>query len=63
MGYEWPAVSGMDYWQYQGVKLAEIGTEDLADDPDAQANLPRGEAGPLPASNQLSSYKTESDPT
>lgn len=24
MGYQWPAVSGMDYWAYDGVKLCEL---------------------------------------
>jgi len=26
MGYDWPAVSGMDYWEWKGVKLSEIGS-------------------------------------
>lgn len=25
MGYDWSAVSGMDYWEFNGVKLSEIG--------------------------------------
>jgi hypothetical protein len=28
MGYDWQAVSGMDYWEYEGVKLCRIGAED-----------------------------------
>lgn len=28
MGYDWPTVSGMDYWEYEGVKLCRIGAED-----------------------------------
>ena len=32
MGYDWPAVSGMDYWEYEGVKLCRIG---IADEDDA----------------------------
>lgn len=27
MGYTWPAVSGMDYWAYDGVKLSDIGDQ------------------------------------
>jgi len=27
MGYDWSAVSGMDYWQYRGTKLANIREE------------------------------------
>jgi len=27
MGYKWPAVSGMDYWEYEGVKLSQIGDQ------------------------------------
>jgi T5orf172 domain len=26
MGYDWKAVSGMDYWQYNGVRLCDIGS-------------------------------------
>jgi hypothetical protein len=26
MGYDWPAVSGMDYWLFDGVRLSEIGS-------------------------------------
>jgi hypothetical protein len=25
MGYDWPAVSGMDYWAYEGIKIANYG--------------------------------------
>ncbi len=37
MGYDWPAVSGMAYWAYNGVKLFQIGATrmpDEADDPE-----------------------------
>jgi hypothetical protein len=34
MGYDWPAVSGMDYWEYEGVKLCRIGTSDGDDSED-----------------------------
>ncbi len=27
MGYEWPRVSGMEYWEWNGVKLSEIGAQ------------------------------------
>lgn len=33
MGYDWPSVSGMDYWQYDGIRLCEIG-EPTADEDD-----------------------------
>lgn len=32
MGYTWPAVSGMEYWAYQGIRLTEVGTSDDEDD-------------------------------
>lgn len=25
LGYDWSAVSGMDYWEYEGVKLCQLG--------------------------------------
>jgi len=28
MGYNWKAVSGMDYWKYNGVRLSDIGNKD-----------------------------------
>lgn len=28
MGYDWSAVSGMDYWLYDGVRLSDIGAPD-----------------------------------
>lgn len=34
MGYDWPAVSGMDYWEYEGVKLCRIGLSDGDDSED-----------------------------
>ena len=37
MGYEWPAVSGMAYWEYKGVKLCDLGGQnanDVDDDSD-----------------------------
>jgi hypothetical protein len=27
LGYDWSAVSGMDYWQFDGVKLSHLGTD------------------------------------
>jgi hypothetical protein len=36
MGYDWQAVSGMDYWEYEGVKLCNIGLEQ--DDETGQAD-------------------------
>ncbi len=32
MGYDWQAVSGMDYWEYEGVKLCRIGADDDEED-------------------------------
>lgn len=32
MGYTWPAVSGMEYWAYEGVKLSAIGSQGDEDD-------------------------------
>lgn len=31
MGYEWKAVSGMDYWKYNGIRLSDIGSKDDED--------------------------------
>ena len=31
MGYDWVAVSGMDYWEYNGVKLCQIGNVPIPD--------------------------------
>lgn len=34
MGYDWAAVSGMDYWEWNNVKLSKIGasaSDDTAD--------------------------------
>lgn len=28
MGYDWPAVSGMDYWTYEGIKIGSYGGPD-----------------------------------
>lgn len=27
LGYDWSAVSGMDYWQFDGVKLSHLGAD------------------------------------
>jgi hypothetical protein len=32
MGYDWAAVSGMDYWEFQGIKLSQIGGGDSAEE-------------------------------
>jgi hypothetical protein len=37
MGYDWLAVSGMDYWEYEGVKLSRIGAEDDEDGDNTEA--------------------------
>ncbi|WP_394664174.1 GIY-YIG nuclease family protein [uncultured Sphingomonas sp.] len=31
LGYDWSAVSGMDYWKYKGVKLCQIGAAPVAE--------------------------------
>ncbi|MCD1644526.1 GIY-YIG nuclease family protein [Aurantimonas coralicida] len=31
LGYDWSAVSGMDYWEYEGVKLSRLGAVPEAD--------------------------------
>ena len=31
LGYDWPSVSGMEYWEYQGTKLAQLGGPTEAD--------------------------------
>ncbi|MEO5773871.1 MAG: GIY-YIG nuclease family protein [Sphingomicrobium sp.] len=28
MGYDWPKVSGMEYWQYNGIRLSDLGQRD-----------------------------------
>jgi hypothetical protein len=28
MGYDWPKISGMDYWRYDGVRLSELGNRE-----------------------------------
>jgi len=28
MGYDWPKVSGMDYWRYEGIRLSDLGNRD-----------------------------------
>ena len=30
LGYDWSAVSGMDYWEFDGVKLSQLGTSAAA---------------------------------
>jgi hypothetical protein len=32
MGYDWPAVSGMGYWAYEGIKIADYGNRAVAAD-------------------------------
>ena len=32
MGYDWPKVSGMDYWQYGGIRLSNLGNADTERD-------------------------------
>ncbi|MBA3729839.1 MAG: hypothetical protein H0W92_03405 [Sphingomonas sp.] len=32
MGYDWPKVSGMDYWQYDGIRLSNLGNADTERD-------------------------------
>ncbi len=39
MGYNWVAVSGMEYWEYNGVKLCNLGEREQADD-DEDIELP-----------------------
>jgi hypothetical protein len=29
MGYDWPKVSGMDYWLYRGIRLSNLGDQEL----------------------------------
>jgi hypothetical protein len=31
LGYDWSAVSGMDYWEYEGVKLSQLGAAPVAE--------------------------------
>jgi hypothetical protein len=39
MGYDWVAVSGMEYWEYEGVKLAKLGDRDEDTDSDEFEDL------------------------
>jgi hypothetical protein len=39
MGYDWPTVSGMEYWQYDGVRLANLGDRETASEADELAEL------------------------
>jgi hypothetical protein len=32
MGYDWPTISGMAYWAYQGIKIGDYGNRDAAVD-------------------------------
>lgn len=32
MGYDWPAISGMGYWAYQGIKIGDYGERIESDD-------------------------------
>lgn len=32
MGYDWKAVSGMDYWAFNGVRLCDIGETETAEE-------------------------------
>lgn len=34
LGYDWSAVSGMDYWEYEGVKLSQLGAVPATADAD-----------------------------
>lgn len=34
LGYDWSAVSGMDYWEFEGVKLSQLGAAPVAELPD-----------------------------
>ena len=34
MGYDWPSVSGMDYWLYRGVRLSALNPNEAPDDED-----------------------------
>ena len=38
MGYDWPKVSGMDYWQYDGTRLSNLGADSERDPDDAIAD-------------------------
>ena len=35
MGYDWPAISGMAYWAFDGIKIGDYGNRDVLDDGDA----------------------------
>lgn len=32
MGYDWPAISGMGYWAYQGIKIGDYGNRRIPDE-------------------------------
>ena len=32
MGYNWPAISGMGYWAYEGIKIEDYGNRQVSDD-------------------------------
>ena len=32
MGYDWPKISGMDYWQFEGVRLSNLGNREPEQD-------------------------------
>jgi hypothetical protein len=36
MGYEWTAVSGMEYWAYNGLRLCDIGKPSMDDDDETE---------------------------
>lgn len=36
LGYDWSAVSGMDYWEFNGVKLSQLGAAPVAELPDGE---------------------------
>ena len=31
LGYDWGAVSGMDYWEYEGVRLSRLGAAPITE--------------------------------
>lgn len=35
MGYDWPAISGMAYWAFEGIKIGDYGNREVLDDVDA----------------------------
>jgi hypothetical protein len=42
LGYDWPTVSGFDFWTHEGVKLSAMKTVDAADGEPAQGLSARG---------------------